>query len=59
MVKGKNQMVYWMGCNVTVFEKDTGGKENKRPLYGMPNGQGRLPSGSDLYITKGKVKEEK
>lgn len=51
-------MVYWKGCNVTVLEKDSRGGEKKRPLYGVPNGQGRLPPGSDLYITKGKVKKE-
>ena len=57
MVTGRGQMVYWKGCNVTVYEKDSEGKEKTRKLVGMPNGQGPLPSGTELYITDGKVKE--
>jgi hypothetical protein len=49
-------MVYWKGCNVTVYEKDSEGKEQTRKLVGMPDGQGRLSSGIKLYITDGKVK---
>jgi len=58
MIAGRNQMVYWKGCNVTVFERDNGGAENKRPLYGKPDGQGILPIDSRLYVFGGKVKEE-
>jgi hypothetical protein len=57
MVTGWGQMVYWKGCNVTVYEKDGEGNEQTRKLIGMPNGQGRLPSGTKLYVTQGKVKE--
>jgi hypothetical protein len=58
MVTGRGQMVYWKGCNVTVYEKDGEGKEQTRKLIGMPNGQGWVPAGTELYVTQGKVKEE-
>jgi hypothetical protein len=51
-------MVYWKGCNVSVIEKDSEGKEQTRKLVGKPDGQGLLQSGTELYITSGKVKEE-
>jgi hypothetical protein len=57
MVTGSGQMVYWKGCNVTVYEKGSKGKEQTRKLVGMPDGQGQVPSGIKLYITDGKVKE--
>jgi len=57
MVTGKGQMVYWKGCNVTVYEKDSEGNEQTRKLVGMRDGQGLVPSGVELYITDGKVKE--
>jgi hypothetical protein len=57
MVIGNNQMVYWKGSNVTVYEPDTEGKEQIRCLRGVPDGQGVVESGVKLYITKGKVKE--
>ena len=58
MITGRGQTVYWKGCNVTVFEQDSEGEEQARCLEGMPNGQGILESGTKLYITYGKVKEE-
>lgn len=58
MITGRGQMVYWKGCNVTVLEKDGEGKEKFRKLVSMPNGQGRVESGTKLYVTDGKVKEE-
>ncbi|XMA20335.1 hypothetical protein WAI453_013126 [Rhynchosporium graminicola] len=58
MITGWGQMVYWKGCNVTVYEKDNDGKEQTRKLIGMPNGQGQVPSGTELYVTDGKVKEK-
>jgi len=58
MITGNGQMVYWKGCNVTVYEKDSEGKEQTRKLVGMPNGQGIAESGIQLYVTYGKVKEE-
>ncbi|PVH93557.1 hypothetical protein DM02DRAFT_619200 [Periconia macrospinosa] len=57
LIAGKGQMVYWQGCNVSVIEKDGEGKEHTRKLIGMPNGQGLLESGTELYITSGRVKE--
>jgi len=51
-------MVYWKGCNVSVVEKDSEGKEQIRLLIGKPDGQGLLQFGTELYITLGKVKEE-
>lgn len=50
-------MVYWKGCNVTVYEKDGEGNEQTRKLVGMRDGQGTVPSNVELYITDGKVKE--
>jgi hypothetical protein len=32
MVVGNNQMVYWKGSNVTIYEPDTEGKEQTRLL---------------------------
>lgn len=58
MITGRGQMVYWKGCNVSVIEKDSEGKELTRRLAGMPDGQGVVESGTELYITDGKVKEE-
>jgi len=57
MITGNGQMVYWKGCNVTVYEKDSEGNEQTRKLVGMRDGQGIVPSGVELYITDGKVKE--
>jgi hypothetical protein len=57
MVIGWDQMVYWKGCNVTVYEKDSEGKEQTTKLPDWPNGQMRLRSGTELYITQGKFKE--
>jgi len=57
MIQGTDKMVYWKGCNVTVYEKDSKGKEHTRKLVGMPDGQGWLPIGTELYITDGKVKQ--
>jgi hypothetical protein len=54
MVEGKGRMVYWKGCNVTVYEN--GGSRIKK-LIGIPNGQGQVPFGTKLYVTDGKVKE--
>jgi hypothetical protein len=58
MVQGRGQMVYWKGCNVTVYDKDGDGKTRTKKLAGMPDGQGRVPSGTKLYITEGRFKEE-
>ena len=57
IITGKGQTVYWKGSNVTVLEKDSEGKELRRPLYGKPDGQGVVESGTKLYITDGKVIE--
>ena len=53
MVTGLGQMVYLKGYNVTVYEKDSEGKEQTR----KPNREGQLLSGTELYITRGKFKE--
>jgi hypothetical protein len=50
-------MVYWKGSNVSLSEKDSEGKEKKRILYGVLDGQVIVLSGTWLYITAGKVKE--
>ena len=57
MVIGRGQMAYWKGCNVPVYEKDSEGKERIRKLEGVPNGEGRLQSGTELYIMQGKLKQ--
>jgi len=57
MITGKGMMVYWKGCNVTVYEKDSEGNEQTRKLVGMPDGQGIVEYGIKLYVTDGKVKE--
>jgi hypothetical protein len=57
MVIGWGQMVYWKGCNVTIYEKDSEGKEQITRLPHWPSGQIRLQSGTKLYITQGKFKE--
>lgn len=50
-------MVSWKESNVSISEKDSEGKVKKGMLYGVPDGQGIVPSGTWLYITAGKVKE--
>jgi hypothetical protein len=50
-------MVYWKESNVSISEKDSEGKQKKRMLYGVPDGQGIVPSGTWPYTTAGKVKE--
>jgi hypothetical protein len=57
MITGKGMMVYWKGCNVTVYENDSEGKERIRKLVGMPDGQGIVDYGTKLYVTDGKVKQ--
>ncbi|TGO54958.1 hypothetical protein BCON_0099g00230 [Botryotinia convoluta] len=57
MITGKGMMVYWKGCNVTVYEKDSEGNEQIRKLIGVPDGQGVVEYGVKLYVTDGKVKQ--
>jgi hypothetical protein len=57
LILGHGQMVYWKGSNVTVIEKDNNDKEQRRKLTGKPDGQGLAESGTELYITRGKVQE--
>lgn len=51
-------MVYWTGSNVTVWERDDQGRDTATTLDGLRDGQGVVPEGVSLYITKGKVKEK-
>jgi len=57
-IVGRGQYVYWKECNVISVEKDSEGvdQETKQPR----NGQGTVPSGTELYLSGngGKVKEE-
>lgn len=55
-VEGKDQRVYWKGCNVTVYEKDSEENSEGRKLNKL-TGQGKVPSGTELYCYGGKVKE--
>jgi len=55
-VEGNNQMIYWKECTVTVYEKDSEGKRKEKVLD-MLSGQGMVPSGTQLYCFRGKVKE--
>lgn len=57
MITGSGQMVYWKGCNVTVYEKGSDGKQQTTKLESWPDGQGLASQGIKLYITDGKVKE--
>lgn len=57
MITGRGQMVYWKGCNVSVIEKNNEGKEQTRRLEGMPDGEGLVNAGTELYVTDGKVIE--
>lgn len=57
MVEGKGKMIYWKGCNVTVYENDSQGKKQIRKLVDWPNGEGQVPFGTKLYITDGKIME--
>jgi hypothetical protein len=57
MIHGKGRMVFWEGCNVTVYDKDAEGKPRTTRLHEMRNGQGQILIGTKLYITDGKVKE--
>lgn len=50
-------MVYWKGCNVTVYEKNSDGTEQTTKLEDWPEGEGLTLPGIKLYITDGKVKE--
>jgi len=58
MFYGRDQRIYWKGCNVTHYWKDAEGKELTKKLPEWREGQGKLPSDEKLYITQGKVKEE-
>lgn len=58
MITGKNQTVFWKGCNVTLYEMNNEGKEQITPLKNVPDGQMVVGSGVKLYITQGKIKEE-
>ena len=57
LIRGHGQMVYWKGSNVTVIEKDNNDEDQSRKLTDKPDGQGLAESGTDLYITYGKVQE--
>lgn len=57
MITGRGQMVYWKGCNVTVYETTSDGKEQTTKLENRPEGQGLASPGTKLYITDGKVRE--
>lgn len=56
---GRDQTVYWKGCNVIIVEKDSEGKNKETPLH-QRNGQGKVPSGIELYLSGsgGRVKEK-
>jgi len=43
--------------NASISEKDSEGKQKKRMLYGVPDGQGIVPSGTWFYITARRGKE--
>ncbi|KAM7191164.1 hypothetical protein V8F33_009035 [Rhypophila sp. PSN 637] len=58
MITGRGQMVYWKGCNVTVYEKDSNGQQVTRKLIGNRDGQGLVPQGTKLYITEGYMNED-
>jgi hypothetical protein len=57
MVRGRNQTVYWKESNVTVYERDSDGKEQAVELKDWPSGTGIVQPGTKLYITEGRVKE--
>ena len=57
-IVGKDQMVYWKGCNVTANYINSEGKVISEKLKEMSDGQGMVKHGTKLYIVKGKVKEE-
>ncbi|RAH84392.1 hypothetical protein BO86DRAFT_242401 [Aspergillus japonicus CBS 114.51] len=58
MIVGRDQTVFWKGCNVTVYDTDSEGKQQITFLESMPDGQMVVRNGVKLYITQGKVKEE-
>ncbi|KAF2245207.1 hypothetical protein BU26DRAFT_522306 [Trematosphaeria pertusa] len=58
MIYGQGQAVYWRGCNVTVYEKDSEGNDQTRMLVSMPNGEGLIQPGDKLYVTHGQVTEK-
>lgn len=55
-VTGRNQMVYWQECNVTIFYKDSKGKKDGGRKCSKRSGQGIVPEGVDLYCFGGKLK---
>jgi hypothetical protein len=58
MIRGRGQTVYWRGSDVTVYERDSEGKEHTTILPKWPEGHRIVPSGTKLYITEGSIKEE-
>lgn len=57
LITGRGQNVYWKESNVSVIEKDSDGQEQTRRLVDMPTGEGVVESGTELYVTDGKVTE--
>ena len=58
-IEGKGQRVYWRGCYVTAFEKDSSGKRGDGTSLTKRDGQGTVPSNIELYFAGdgGRLKE--
>jgi hypothetical protein len=57
-VKGSGKEVQWKDSHVTVYEKDSDGKEQSTYLLGRRDGSLILKSGMSMYIAGGQFKEE-
>jgi len=57
-VYGRGQNVYWKQCSISVVEKDSEGNKKTTMTYEKSDGKGTVPTGTELYFSEGKVKEE-
>ncbi|KAF1979387.1 hypothetical protein BU23DRAFT_549390 [Bimuria novae-zelandiae CBS 107.79] len=57
-VYGRDQMVYWEQCYVSVIEKDGDGNKSTTATYEKSDGKAMVPTGTELYFSGGKVKEK-
>lgn len=52
-------MVYWEQCYVSVIKKDSNGNKSTTATYDQKSdGKAVVPTGTELYFSGGKVKEE-
>lgn len=57
-VYGRDQNVYWKQCKLSVVEKNKDGSKETTNTHNTCDGEGKVPYGTELYFSEGKVVED-